>query len=109
MTARSCPPAASAPTIGRANAAANSFFERRRRLQSTHCLVLSVQIPFQRVLDGRITQRLQRPEVVAHGRNVGPGVLRYLPQRHALLTPLREQLQGGRKKAVPRTLTGLAT
>ena len=69
--------------------------------------MLSVQIPFQRMLDGRVTKSLQRPEVVAHRRDVAFGGVRDLPERHAILAPLREEFQGGHQETVPRTLTDL--
>ena len=88
---------------------------RRQRLERdvgaerANRLLLSVQIALERMLDRRVTERLQRAEVVAHRRDVGLSGIGQLPESHAFLAALGEQVQRGIHQSRPRPQTGFAT
>jgi hypothetical protein len=93
----------------RATEGCRDLLDRGPGRERAHLRLLGVEVTLQRVLDRRIAERLQRPEVVADRRDIGPGGLRELAQHHAALPALGEQVQRGIQKPRTGPHAGLAT
>src|SRR5579864_8779617 len=61
------------------------------------------------MLDRRLAEGVQRAEVVTHRRDVGPGSIRELSERHAVLAAFGDQVERRVQKPAPRPQTRLVT